>query len=477
MSFIKYDIALLILFVLFISVFLYRNKKNLKKDGLLFLYRTKWGIKLIDTTAKRFPKTLSVLSYISIATGYLLMLGMIYLFVRIAYLYIALPEVVKAIKIPPIMPIVPYIDKIVPDAIPLPSFYFIYFIVILAIVAISHEFAHGIFMRKYKIHIKSTGFGFFPFFLPVFLAAFVEQDEKSMQKATRFQQKAVLAAGTFANLITATIFFLIMILFFSLAFSPSGVIFSNYAYGAVTIGSIYSVNNVSISDATYENLLEVVDDKKISRIESSEGNFLLTKELLEMQGNQESVIVAYFDAPAINSGLSGAILEIDGEKIVSFEKLSEALGKYSAGDKINVKTTQGEYEVILETHPVDKERVWLGVTFSDSQGKGVFGKIISYLVSFREPHVFYESKIGAGDFVYNFLWWAILISFSVALVNMLPMGIFDGGRFFYLTVWTLSGSEKFAKKSFALITYFLLLLLLILMVFWVFSFVGMPLAR
>ena len=70
---------------------------------------------------------------------------------------------------------------------------------ILAIVAIIHEFAHGIFMRKYKIHIKSTGFGFFPFFLPVFLAAFVEQDEKSMNKASIFQQKAVLAAGTFAK--------------------------------------------------------------------------------------------------------------------------------------------------------------------------------------------------------------------------------------------------------------------------------------
>ena len=33
-----------------------------------------------------------------------------------------------------------------------------------------------------KIKVKTTGFGFFPFFLPVFLAAFVELDEKKMAK-------------------------------------------------------------------------------------------------------------------------------------------------------------------------------------------------------------------------------------------------------------------------------------------------------
>jgi len=75
MNFIKYDIILLILFVLFVSLFLYRNRKNLKRDGLLFLYKTKWGIKLIDKTAKKFPKTLKNLSYVSIGVGYLLMAG------------------------------------------------------------------------------------------------------------------------------------------------------------------------------------------------------------------------------------------------------------------------------------------------------------------------------------------------------------------------------------------------------------------
>ena len=162
MSFIKYDIILLILFTLFVAIFLYINKKNLKKEGLLFLYKTKWGIKLIDKTAKTFPKILKSLSYVSISVGYLLMAGMLYLFGKIVWVYISAPEIVREIKVPPITPLIPYL----PQAFKLdflPPFYFIYWIVVLAVIAISHEFAHGIFMRRYNIKINPLVLDFFLF--------------------------------------------------------------------------------------------------------------------------------------------------------------------------------------------------------------------------------------------------------------------------------------------------------------------------
>ncbi|MEK6817638.1 MAG: site-2 protease family protein [Nanoarchaeota archaeon] len=475
MTFLKYDIILLVLFVLFVSLFLYRNRKNLKKEGLLFLYKTKWGIKLIDKTAKKFPKTLKNLSYVSIGVGYLLMAGMLYLFAKIVWVYIRAPEIVREIKVPPIMPLIPYL----PQAFKLdflPPFYFIYWIVILAVIAISHEFAHGIFMRRYNIHIKSTGFGFFPFFLPIFLAAFVEQDEKSMVKASRFQQKAVLAAGTFANILTAILFFAIMILFFSFAFSPAGVSFENpyglenYAYGIVGIGNITSINGTQLLNPNYQSILNSVEKNGIYKLETSDGDYFITKKFLEVQNGNEEYIFAYLDAPAINSRLTGAISEIDNSKIRSLDDLSRKFEEYSPGDKINIKTTKGNYEVILGEHPLNPEEPWLGIFFQKSQ-KGTFlGKAIDFL-SFKEPNIYYESEIGgAGDFIYNFLWWLVLISFSVALVNMLPMGIFDGGRFFYLTMWEITGSEKKAKKWFSYTTYFLLSLLFVMMVFWAFSF-------
>ena len=73
-------------------------------------------------------------------------------------------------------------------------------------------------------------------------------------------------------------------------------------------------------------------------------------------------------------------------------------------------------------------------------------------------------------FVYNLLWWLVLISISVALMNMLPMGIFDGGRFFYLTILLLTKSEKKAKFWFKISTNVLLGLFFLLMVFWGISF-------
>ena len=472
MSFIKYDIALLVLFVLFVSIFLYRNRKNLKKEGLLFLYKTKWGIKLIDKTAKTFPKTLKALSYVSIGVGYLLMAGMIYLFGKIVYIYVTMPSVVREIKVPPIMPLIPYL----PQAFKLdflPDFYFIFWILVLAVIAISHEFAHGIFMRRYNIKIKSTGFGFFPFFLPIFLAAFVEQDEKSMVRASKFQQKAVLAAGTFANILTAILFFGIMILFFSLAFSPAGVNFQNsyglenYAYGMVGIGNITSINGTQLLNPNYQSLLNSVEAEGIYKLETINGDYFITKKFLEIQNNNGEYIFAYLDAPAINAGLIGAIVEVDGSKIKSLEDLSKKFEEYSPGDKINIKTTKGNYEVVLGEHPLNPDEPWLGIFFQKSQRGTFMGKVIEFL-SFKKPHIYYESEIGgAGDFIYDFLWWLILISLSVALVNMLPMGIFDGGRFFYLTMWEITGSEKKAKKWFAYTTYFLLSLLFVMMIFWV----------
>ena len=96
------------------------------------------------------------------------MAGMIYLFGKMVYLYIAYPNIVRAIKVPPIMPLVPYLPQAFKLSF-LPDFYFITWILVLAIIAISHEFAHGIFMRRYGIKIKSTGFGFFPSQVPLSL--------------------------------------------------------------------------------------------------------------------------------------------------------------------------------------------------------------------------------------------------------------------------------------------------------------------
>jgi len=474
MNFMIFDIAFLILFVIFVSVFLYTRKKNLKREGLLYLYKTSWGMKFIDKVGTKYKKTLKFLSYVSISIGYILMACMIYLFGKIIYLYVAYPQIVRAIKVPPIMPLIPYIDKIIPG-INLPPFYFTYWIIILALIAIPHEFAHGIFMRRYGIKIKSTGFGFLPFFFPVLLAAFVEQDEKSMKKTSNFKQMSVLSAGTFANLLTAIFFFIILFFFFSFAYAPSGIVFDNYAYSAVGIAGINMINNVSLTNPNYEQICELTNKTGISKIKAMGEDYILTKEFLNKQKNVKDYILLYDDSPAINSKLENTIISINNVKLDSIKKLSKELQKYSPGEKVTLGVFDGKdvynQNLILGSNPTNKTKAWLGIGFNTNKRSGFMGKIVEAVSSFKKPHIYYKPNFGASEFIYNLLWWLILICISIALVNMVPVGIFDGGRFFYLTILSLTKNKKKAEKSFKYLTWFFLFLLLVLMVFWGISFI------
>jgi len=437
-----------------------------KKDGLLFLYRAKWGIKLIKKVGEKYQKTLKFLSYVSIGLGYILMAGGIYLVGKIVYLYCFYPNVVRAIKVPPIMPLIPYLPQMFKLDF-LPSFYFTYWIVILAIVAISHEFSHGIFAAYNKVKIKKTGFGFFPFFFPIFPLAFVELDEKVMPKKSKFSQMAILSAGTFANVLVAIFFFIIMWFFFSVAFATAGIEFNSYAYDVVGLSTILSVNNVSFNNATYENLAGLLNNESSNSIKTSEKSYVGIRGVLE----DENSILLYRDYAAIKAGLKGAIIEIQGEKVTNWEQFGEELYKNSPRDTINLKTKYNdeilEYDLVLGENPANKSAPYLGIGYEKYEISGLMGKLVSALGSFKQDNIYYESRWEASEFIFDLLWWLILISVSVAFVNMLPVGIFDGGRFFYLTVFGITKSKKKAEKSFKFMTRFFLFILLLLMVFWV----------
>lgn len=473
MSFLVYDLTFLGIFLLFLGIFLYIKRKNLKREGLLLLYKTNWGIKLIHHVGEKYQKTLKVLSYASVTLGYLLMAGVLYLIGKIVWIYAFQGAVVRAIKIPPIMPLVPYLPQIFKLNF-LPPFYFTYWIIIIAVIAVFHEFAHGIFAARKKVKIKNTGFGFFPFFLPIFLAAFVELDEKEMAKKKKFDQLAVLSAGTFANTLTAILSFIILVVFFALAFSPSGVVFDSYPYASINTSSITMVNNVTLNNATYQNVLSLINNNSFNEIEANSINYVATMNSIEQQNATPNQLVVYYDAPAIRSNLESTILDINGVKITSTEELANQIQEHSPGTNI-ILTVLGDNgsaynrTITLGQNPNNKSLSWLGIGFYQTQNTGVISQFYSELSSFDRNHIYYASKIGdSGIFIYNLLWWLIIISISVALINMLPMGIFDGGRFFYLTVLAITKKEKVAQKAYKWITYFFIFLLFVVMAFWLF---------
>ena len=164
------------------------------------------------------------------------------------------------------------------------------------------------------------------------------------------------------------------------------------------------------------------------------------------------------------------ITKINGIRVYSKEELGEKIKKYSPGETIIIEAKDSEgldnYEIVLDDFEGSPR---IGIGFVGQTGGGWKSSLNKFFLSFKDSNIYYEEG-EVTRFIYDFLWWIVLINILVALFNMLPLGILDGGRFFYLAVWGIIGNEKFAKRSFAVITYFLLFLLLLLMIKWVFSF-------
>ena len=504
-----WDVLFLIAFVILTILFLKKKSKKVVAEGGMFLYKTKIGLKVIDKIAKKHPRLLRFLGYIIVFLGYILMIGMIALLAQFVYIFTK-PELVKIIKIPPLAPLIPYLPKIFKINW-LPNLYFTYWIIAIAVIAIVHEGFHGIYARLHNIKIKSTGFGFlgpllaYPFvsknkkkaititaiitliclflgffvlaffaFIPiiVFLAFFVEQDDNDMQKKKIFPQLTVLGAGVFANILVGIIFYLIMVGFFFSFYAPAGAMINIYPTNQAFI---LDSNNLETGQETLilygNNLTQVIIKNK---------SYFAYNFFLENIETLDSFPV-FQDQPGIRNNILGddpiaktSITKVDDYEIHSFQELKNTIVEnYNPGDEVNIEVKRNggivNYEIELGEDYENPGMPVIGVVFDG----GVEGwrRVLYDVVEMnylKDPSTYYAPK---GDsqtiqFFFDLLWWLVLINISVALVNMLPVAIFDGGRFFYLSVLGLTKSEKIAKAAFKFVTILFLLILVLLMFLW-----------
>ena len=464
MSFVLYDVIFMIIFTLAAVIFIYTRKHNLQKQGILYLYRTQLGIKFIDWTSAKYKRILRPLEYVVVACGYFLMIGAVWLVITTVYIYVKSPFIAKIVQAPPVFPIFPYFTEFFNLDSFFPPFYFTYFAVVIAIIAVSHEFAHGIFARLNKVKIHSTGFAF----MGPFLGAFVEQDEKQMNKAPKFSQLSILAAGTFANIIMTILFGLLMWAFFASAFSPAGVNFNTYSVEVVPFADL-SLDGVPLS-----SIHDIKSNESLITLSSLNNKTYYTSQLGLQTALKEKPeqIMLYEDSPALRARLSGAITSINGKPTTSYEQLKEAISSQKPGNNITIKTIKNNKITEYNVQLAEKDnKAYLGIGLANQQSGGAFSWLSSFISKIKNPEIYYESKIGDfGLFIYNLLWWIVILNILVAFTNMLPVGIFDGGRFFYLTIWGLTGNEKAAKNSFKASTWIMLALIAVLMLKWIFTF-------
>ena len=365
--------------------------------------------------------------------------------------YIKNPWISDLIKAPPVAPLIPYFPKLFGMESFFPNFYFTYFLIAIAIVAFVHEFSHGIFMKLSKIKIKSTGI----VFLGPILGAFVEEDKKSFDGKGKFNRLSVLGAGVFANLVTGIIFFFLAWGLFNVAYVSNGYKVTDYAY-------------------------EILPTESISGVENYSANLVLVNtthgEYFGINGwdryGEEGFVKLYFDSPAIRNGIEGNIIRFNGEKVGGRNDFYNLFSDLVVGEMVNVTTVKGnefyDYSFELTGHPNNSSRVFLGIVGGGLDPKESLGEfsVYSLLLYLKGSAIDYQPVYSFFGFLFNLFWWIMLINFLVALFNMLPLGILDGGQFFYVTILSITGSEKWAKKLYGGLGRIIFLAFVLLMVVW-----------
>ncbi len=385
------DFTLLILLGLVLTLFLVIKRKKVELHKLLFpvlyliMYKTKWGIKSMDKLAKKISKRMAnVLSYTSITIGFAGMALIVVTFLQSVYRYFFIE---RDMVVAPLLP-----GATIPG---LPKLSFVHWIIAIFILATVHEFSHGLFARMHGIKVKSSGFAFFGILLPIIPAAFVEPDEKQMQKTSKKKQLAVLSAGTFANFITAFVFFIILMF---LVAPMAGVALAGQT--GVVIGAVDSGGPSEIAGVNTEE----------------------------------------------------QILSLNGVEVDTIEDFFLVLNETVPFEKIDIKTDKGEYAVTLGEHPQGEERGYIGLQLT--------------------PVLSTSAKVIV--WVNILVYWLFLTNLMVGLINLLPIGIVDGGRMFYLALLTFIKNEKTAKTIFMGVSIILLLMLLMFLIPALFSYFTAP---
>lgn len=198
---------LVIFLAVFWAVLLALNKwLDLEERGAeigpgMMLWRTNWGIELLDKIASISKRTWLIFGISGAFIGVFLMIRTFSLLFRNAFSIISslTAEGVSgaASAAGGVAPIIPGITT------PLVSG-----LIAIGVLVIVHELSHGIVARRANMKVESTGFGILAF-LPL---AFVEPDEEELESASFSDKLQVFAAGSFSNIIIAVLCFILILL-------------------------------------------------------------------------------------------------------------------------------------------------------------------------------------------------------------------------------------------------------------------------
>ncbi len=193
--------ASIFIFVLFLAVHIYTHRSKIEiKYYLLYMWRTKRFRNTIDKVAQLSPEFWKSVGTFAI---FLCVAAMVFgIFSVLEQDYKILSGEIKQPAAQLVFPTLAKEGSVDGGIIYIPFWF--WFLTIGAIL-IPHEFMHGVIARAQKIKLKSVGLLLFA----IFPGAFVEPEDKQVNKAPLKDKLRIFAAGSFANFMTAIVFFLL----------------------------------------------------------------------------------------------------------------------------------------------------------------------------------------------------------------------------------------------------------------------------
>ena len=197
----NWDLISAVVFYVIVAVLIYKYRHKFEVISKIFIvHKTKKGLSLMKHLSRyrTFWKIFSTIAIPVVVLGMIivgqsLLMNLIKIFQGVGGQGVGL--LIPGVKIPGSSFFVPFWPGIIA----------------IAVLAVVHEFSHGIVAAMEGIRLKSTGFGF----LAILPLAFVELDEKQMEKKSKLVRLRILSAGPFANIVLWAILSIVLLFAFA----------------------------------------------------------------------------------------------------------------------------------------------------------------------------------------------------------------------------------------------------------------------
>ncbi len=446
-----YTISILV-FVVILAVIFYRDRKNVERQSILLVRRTQRGKKGIIKIGQRFPRFWKGLGVVGVVMGFLMSIYIVYFLIELIGTNFLVGKTMPGLSF--VLPAPGAEAVIVPGAILVP---FWYWIIAIALLIVVHEGLHGIMSAAEKIKIKAMGWGLF-IIIPM---AFVEPDEKQLQKKPAWPQLRVFAAGSFANFMLAGLCLLLIA-------SMSGMLYSGgVVYGGLMEG--YPAQHANLSGVIVGidgYVIRDINDLGAALKEIGE-NQTITITTIGMEGEQEFVLTTRGESEHTFNPNILFMFMAGHESSGGIGTIDFFMGTADPQDWSSTSQAIAMWEWVKENVPGLEERAnerlsELEEKLSGYDRPGFIGiASVSNLVLIQEGLENLAEPIG---FIQGLLFWMFLINFGVGAANLLPIGPLDGGRMWGIVLQKVS--KRHWKKMMTVLSYLTLLLLIINFAFW-----------